>query len=120
MAINSSLFDTGAEPVLPAAIDWVIATVFGDIALGLCVLAVAFVGLMLMTGRLAIREGLRVAIGCFVLLGAPVIAAGLRGGADEATTAGNLRPLAIKAAPLPVPPPAANYDPYAGASLRRD
>ena len=42
-------------------------------------LAVAFVGLMLMTGRLAVRDGLRVAVGCFVLLGAPLIASGLRG-----------------------------------------
>ena len=40
----------------------------------LCVLAVAFVGMLMLTGRLALREGLRVALGCFILLGAPAIA----------------------------------------------
>jgi len=64
MAVRSSLFDAGTEPVLPAATGWVTDTLLADVAIGLCVLAVAFVGFMLMTGRLAIREGVRVATGC--------------------------------------------------------
>ena len=120
MAFGPSLFAPVAEPVLPAATGWVTATLFGNVAVGLCVLAVAFVGLMLMTGRVAIREGLRVAIGCFVLLGAPIVARGLRATADEAAVSGSSEPLTVEAAPLPAPPPPANYDPYAGASLRRD
>lgn len=120
MAISSSLFAPAAEPVLPAATGWVTDALFGEVAAGLCVLAVAFVGLLLMTGHLAIREGLRVAVGCFMLLGAPIIAAGLRGAADETAADGGPRQLTIEAAPLPAPPPPANYDPYAGASLRRD
>lgn len=120
MAIAPSLFDAPVTPVLPSATDWISATLFGDVATGLCVLAVAFVGLMLMTGRLAIREALRVALGCFVLLGAPLIAAGLRGVAQDTVAAGAPLEPAIHASPQPAPLPPANYDPYAGASLRRD
>ena len=106
--------------MLPAASDWVTGTLFGGLATGLCVLAVAFVGLMLMTGRVAIRDGLRVTIGCFVLLGAPVIASGLRGVADETAMPSSPQELTIEAASAPAELPPANYDPYAGASLRRD
>ena len=120
MAVSPSLFDAPSEPVLPAATGWVTATLFSDVAAGLCVLAVAIVGLILMTGRLAIREGVRVALGCFVLLGAPLIAAGLRGAADEAAPPGPPQEFAIETPPAPAPLPPANYDPYAGASLRRD
>lgn len=121
-SVSPSLFDASADPALPAATDWLTGTLLGSVAIGLCIIAVAFVGLMLMTGRLAIRDGMRVALGCFVLLGAPLIAAGLRGAADEAAasvaSAPN-EPIVTSAAP-PDPLPPSNYDPYAGASLRRD
>lgn len=111
MAIRQSLFDPGASPVLPAATDWVGAVLLGDVATSLSVIAVAFVGLMLLTGRLAVREGLRVAIGCFVLLGAPSIAMGLRTAADgAATSAGSpmvvnsAEPAELTPAPLVITP----------------
>jgi len=119
MTVSASLFDSRGDPVLPVATDWVAATLLGSIAVGLCVLAVAFVGLMLMAGRLAVRDGLRVVIGCFVLLGAPVIAAGLRGAADEAYSA-QPSDVIVQSVPEPPPLPPSTYDPYAGASLRRD
>ena len=79
-----SLFDAQGGTVLAAAAEWITGSLLGTAATILCVLAVAFVGLMLMSGRLAVRDGLRVVIGCFVLLGAASIAAGLRTAADEA------------------------------------
>ena len=121
MTVAPSLFDGRAsEGVLATAGDWVTGTLLGDLAIGLCVLAVAFVGLMLMMGRLAVRDGLRVATGCFVLLGAPVIAAGLRGVADETAATGSVVEPTPAVSPPPAPFPPAAYDPYAGASLRRD
>lgn len=120
MVMAPSLFDQPASPVLPTASDWVTGTLFGSLATGLCILAVAFVGLMLMTGRLAIRDGLRVAIGCFVLLGAPLIAIGLRGVADETAMPGSPQELTIERAPAPAELPPANYDPYVGFSLPED
>ncbi|HYC82608.1 MAG TPA: TrbC/VirB2 family protein [Croceibacterium sp.] len=98
MAVAPSLFAAPPAAVLPTASDWVTGTLFGGMATILCVLAIAFVGLMLMTGRFAIRDGARVVIGCFVLLGAPLIAAGLRAAADEAA----LPPVAlVPAEPVP-------------------
>jgi len=120
MAMSPSLFDAPVEPVADAAANWLTATLLGSVAIGLCVIAVAIVGLMLMTGRLAVREAAKVAIGCFVLLGAPVLAAGLQGAAGSAGGTIVASPPAIYApSPLPERPPA-HYDPYAGASLRRD
>ncbi|MEE4537324.1 MAG: TrbC/VirB2 family protein [Erythrobacter sp.] len=55
---------------------WLTDTLLGDLAIGLCVIAVAVVGLLMMGGRLPLRLGAKVALGCFVLLGAPVIASG--------------------------------------------
>lgn len=119
MSVAPSLFGPPASPVLTSAADWVGGTLFGGVAVTLCVIAVAFVGLMLMTGRLAVRDGLRVAIGCFVLLGAPIIAAGLHDAAFEPAPPAAL-PAIEAEAPQPELAPAPRYDPYAGASLRRD
>ena len=119
MAIAPSLFDPPPSPVLVSASDWVSAALLGTVAISLCVLAVAFIGLLLMAGRLAVRDGLRVVIGCFVLLGAPAIAAGLRGAADEAYS-GPPSEVIVQSVPEPALLPPSTYDPYAGASLRRD
>jgi len=114
------LFDAPGSPALGSASDWITGTLFGTLAVSLCVIAVAIVGLMLMSGRLAIRDGVRVAVGCFVLLGAPVIAAGLRSAANEAAPMGITQVVTPVLAAPPPPLPPSNYDPYAGASLRRD
>lgn len=106
--------------MLGSAGDWLTGTLLGSVAVSLCVIAVAIVGLMLMTGRLAIRDGVRVAIGCFVLLGAHVIAGGLHSAANEAVPVGATQVMTPAAAEPPPPLPPSNYDPYAGASLRRD
>jgi len=120
MAAASSLFDTPGSPVLASAADWAAGTLFGGIAASLCVLAVAFIGVMLMTGRLAIRDGIRTVIGCFVLLGAPVLAGGLLEAAGAAVPSAAPSVPMIEAAPPPAALPPANYDPYAGASLRQN
>lgn len=118
--VSASLFDAPTGPVLSSASGWVTAMLLGSAAISLCIVAVAIVGLMLMSGRLAIRDGVRVAVGCFVLLGAPVIASGLRSAADEAAPVGVEQ--VMTRAPAATPPriPPSDYDPYAGASLRRD
>jgi hypothetical protein len=92
----------------------------GSVATVLCVIAIGFVGLMVMSGRFAIRDGLRVVIGCFVLLGASAIAGGLRGVADE--TAGSNAPDYAVGEPAPTHSEPSSYvfDPYAGASMPRE
>ena len=116
MAIRSSLFDAPAGPVLTTASNWVTGTLFGSLATALCVIAVAFIGLRLMMGHMAIRDGFRIVLGCFVLLGAPLIALGML------RVAGSPEPPVVAAAAAPVLPevPTPPYDPYLGASIRWD
>lgn len=67
---------TGGSPSILAALAWLQGTLLGSIAIGLCVIAVAWVGFLMLQGRLPVREAARVIVGCFILLGAPVIASG--------------------------------------------
>jgi len=120
MATASSLFDAPASAPFAAASDWITGTLMGSLAVILCVIAVAFVGLLMISGRLAIRDAARVVIGCFVLLGAPVLAAGLRGVADEAVVVVPQSSLNLPSPPEATPRAPSTYDPYAGASLRTE
>ena len=112
---QASLFDAPASSPIEAAVNWIGAVLIGELAVGLCVLAVAFVGFLMMSGRVPIRTAMRVAIGCFVILGAPQIAAGLLAGWGSPPP-----PPVLAEPPIARQPPPANYDPYAGASVPTD
>lgn len=75
-AAQSSLFEASGSGPIKSAIGFIDNLLFGNIAIGLCVLAVAFVGALMLTGRLPIRRGFEVVTGCFVVMGASVIASG--------------------------------------------
>ncbi|WP_298469269.1 TrbC/VirB2 family protein [uncultured Erythrobacter sp.] len=114
-----SLLDHSDASPIASALEWINSVLFGQVAAGLCVLAVAFVGFQMLTGRWPLRLGFRVVLGCFVLLGAPVIAAGFIGNWNYYLTA-EAQPFA---AIEPVEPPRgdlepADNSPYGGASLR--
>lgn len=115
LTTQRSLFEPERSNTLETSLAWIDGLLFGEIAIGMCTLAMAAVGGLMLTGRLPLRDGLRVVIGCFVLLGAPVIAAGIVGGSGnrelETTPTG---PPAADNPPRGNLPPA-NYDPYSGA-----
>ena len=118
----ASLFDRPAQPVLGTASEWTQGTMGGTLATALCVIAIAILGFLLLTGRLQVRRSAEVALGCFLLLGAGLLAAQLQqlaGSAAGANTAEREQINVPEPAETQAPPPA-NYDPYAGASLRRD
>lgn len=108
-----------SEPLSHAA-GWLVTLITGELSLPLCTLAVAFIGFMILRGRLELRRSAAVVLGCFVLLGAPTIAgAFLRFGEAAARSAGSgSNADANLGDRSPVPP--ADYDPYAGASMRDD
>lgn len=89
----------------------------GQVGTTIAILAMAGVGLAMLQGRMAVRQGTLVVLGCFILFGAPMIAqalAGLARGANDPP------PIAIAAPPAPIAiptPPPPNPDPYAGASV---
>ena len=57
---------------------WLQGTLLGTVATSVAVIAVAAVGLMMLTGRLDWRRGSVVVLGCCVLFGATSIVAGIR------------------------------------------
>ncbi|MEP0189663.1 MAG: TrbC/VirB2 family protein [Erythrobacter sp.] len=120
IARQESLFEPSAGSSLEASVGWISDVLFGPLAVTLCVLAVAFVGFVMLTGRMPVRMGLRVVLGCFVLLGAPVIASGLinlAGSGQKAITV-----VEVNQAPNPAEKELepTRYNPYAQASVRDD
>jgi type IV secretory pathway VirB2 component (pilin) len=120
MYSSSSLTDpTGSRPIAEG-VAWVQGAALGSVATTVAVIAVAAIGLMMFAGRLELRRGITVVLGCFILFGAASIAAELTGldradGLQGSVAASDPSPLASQL-PASAPPPAA-YDPYAGASV---
>ena len=67
----------GSGPIL-GALSWVQGTLLGNLATTVAVIAVAVVGLMMLTGRIDWRRGLTVVIGAFIVFGAVAIVEGMR------------------------------------------
>jgi len=67
----------GAGPIL-SAVHWMQDTLLGEVASGVAVIAVAVVGLLMLTGRMNWRYGATVIVGCFILFGAATIVGGIR------------------------------------------
>jgi hypothetical protein len=94
----------------------------GTVATSIAVIAIAAIGFGMLTGRVNIRHGATVILGCFILFGASTIVSGLR---YAASGAGDYAPppVVVVAPPPPAQPRArptgvpAPYDPYAGASV---
>jgi type IV secretory pathway VirB2 component (pilin) len=110
-----SLFDAPSQPVLGAAGEWTRSVLGGSLATALCVIAIAVFGLMLLSGRLQVRRSVEV-------VGAGLLAEQfqrLSAGAAGTDQAG-AEQFIIPAPPETPPMRRADYDPYAGASLRTD
>jgi type IV secretion system protein VirB2 len=73
----------GSGPIL-AALQWVQGTLLGNLATTAAVIAIAVVGLMMLSGRIEWRRGLTVIIGAFIVFGAAAIVAGIRSVASVA------------------------------------
>lgn len=67
----------GSGPIL-AAMSWMQGTLLGNLATTAAVIAVAVVGLMMLTGRMNWRFGITVIFGTFILFGATSIVSGIR------------------------------------------
>ncbi len=108
------------ESTILGALRWVEAVVTGPLATGIAVLAVAGVGLFMLTGRIDYRRGIQTIVGCFVLFGAASISNGIIGYSSlENGTSVPIQMQMQMAPALPAPKKSDPYDPYAGASLIR-
>ena len=122
-AVPGSLADPSGSSAAVAAVRWLEGALLGTAATSVAVICVAAVGLMMLSGRVSFRRAASVVLGCFILFGAPTIAAGIQavagGGAPAAPEPVFVPPPYIPPpAPPPVPPPQpSNPDPYAGAAV---
>ena len=77
-AAQGSVGDPAGSGVIVAAVRWLEGTLLGTIATVVAVIAVATVGLLMLTGRINWRYGATVILGCFILFGAASIVAGIQ------------------------------------------
>lgn len=75
---QSVLVDPAGSGPIVSAVQWLQGTLLGTIATVVAVIAVACVGLLMLTGRINWRHGAVVILGCFILFGAASIVAGIR------------------------------------------
>ena len=75
---QDSFSDPAGSGVIVAAMRWLEGTLLGTIATVVAVIAVATVGLLMLTGRINWRYGATVILGCFILFGAASIVAGIQ------------------------------------------
>jgi type IV secretory pathway VirB2 component (pilin) len=110
-----------SEQSLTGALRWIEAILLGSVGTSIAALAMAGVGLAMLSGRMSYRGGARAVIGCFILFGASHIASTLTSFSRTKGEAIVVPPVAPAAAPsLPEVQPSAGanpFDPYAGAAV---
>lgn len=81
-AVPAAAQEAGGDPagsgVVVSAVQWLQGTLLGTVATVVAVIAVASVGLLMLTGRINWRYGATVIVGCFILFGAASIVAGIQ------------------------------------------
>lgn len=78
---QSMLSDPRGSGPIVGAVQWLQGTLLGTVATVIAVIAVACVGLLMLSGRINWRHGAVVILGCFILFGAASIVAGIRSAA---------------------------------------
>jgi type IV secretion system protein VirB2 len=112
----TSLSEPSTSNAAVNAVRWVDDVLLGSTATMVAVISVAFVGFLMMTGRVNLRRAGTIVMGCFILFGARSIIAGFDSRAE------NVDGAEFTAAQPPSnlnAPSNDGYDPYAGASLIR-
>lgn len=108
---------TGDGGAFHGARAWLDSLFAGPLMIAVCSIAIAVLGVTMLTGRFEIRRGARVVLGCFAVLGASTIAGGLvqRSFTSVAAVGAPVSP----PTPAEMPPKKSRQtdDPYAGASL---
>ena len=101
---------------LYAPVRWTEGVLTGTMATSVAIMALAAIGLRMLSGHIRYRRGFWVIVGCFMLFMAPVMSAALL------VALGSQQPpvapvFANDPSPVPKSTQSAPYDPYAGASL---
>ena len=70
--------DPQGSGAITGALGWIQGTLLGSVATAVAVIAVASVGLLMLTGRMNWRFGATVVVGLFILFGSAAIVGGIR------------------------------------------
>jgi type IV secretory pathway VirB2 component (pilin) len=117
--VNSAAYPTPTNAI-HAAVYWVEGALDGTFASILAVIAIASVGLLLMTGRVDVRRATQVIVGCFIIFGASAIAQGIiRSIGDGDSPAGPeaQAPMRVYTSASTNPVANSTYDLYAGVAV---
>jgi type IV secretory pathway VirB2 component (pilin) len=117
---TTSLSDPPVESPIADGVLWVQGVALGSTATAIAILAVAAIGFLMLSGRLELRRGITVVIGCFILFGASGIAGaltGFAGGDKQPDLVATQAPSQLQSQARSATPPVTAYDPYAGASV---
>lgn len=82
LAQGGSLSDPAGSGAIVSAVRWLEGTLLGTVATVVAIIAVASVGLLMLTGRINWRYGATVILGCFILFGAASIVGGIQSAAS--------------------------------------
>jgi len=111
---------------LAAALAWLEGTLLGTLATTIAIITVAFIGFLMLAGRIDVRRAAHVIFGCFILFGASTIAAGIQGAISGTGAAASLAQAPPLLPPPQLPPPvsyqpasSSPFDPYAGAAIQQ-
>lgn len=89
LSVSVQAQDLSTDPqgsgVIIAAARWLQGTLLGTLATVVAVIAIAAVGMLMLTGRINWRYGAVVILGCFILFGAASIVAGIQSTASLST-----------------------------------
>lgn len=108
---------TGDGSALRGATAWLNSLLADSLMITICSIAIAVLGVAMLTGRFEVRRGASLVVGCFVVLGASTIAAGLVGRSSTLVAAFEAPITPSPPATLPQKRSRQTDDPYAGASL---
>lgn len=112
MSFSSAVVSQPSSSIMASA-SWVEALLTGSLASSIAVVAVVVLSWRMLAGRVPLVSIGRVALGCFIMFGAPTIALGIVRAA-HGDTAGRVVPEAPTKPDVSRNAPA--YDPYAGAA----
>jgi type IV secretory pathway VirB2 component (pilin) len=117
MGMVSFYQSPGTDSALADSADWIRDLLTGSVGTTIAVIAIAWLGFALLQGRATVRDGARIILGCFILFGAPQLAASIAHMAhsEQSAPATSAFQPAPKPVALPTKPPV--FDPYAGASV---
>jgi type IV secretory pathway VirB2 component (pilin) len=107
---------TAQAEALVVGAHWIENLLTRSVGVAIAVLAIALVGIALLSGYYPLRRGIKVALGCFILFGAQSIARSLVDAVSTATPAviqTEARPMSDISFPKQSP----QFDPFAGASV---